>query len=112
MQLKFRVYDPMVKKMSFFDIRQASFQIADDIVDNVQQFSGIKDVDGCEIYEGDIVHRYASVGNLKGVCEYSIDEGSYILRYHWGDFIYLTDFPSIRVIGNIFENPDLLLTNH
>lgn len=96
--------------MSFFDLHQATFQIADDLVNNVQQFTGIKDKDGRDIYEGDILHRYASVGNIKGVCEYSIDDGAYIIRYRKGDFICLSDFPIIQVIGNIFENPDLLLT--
>lgn len=86
----------------------------DDIT--LMQYTGLKDKNGKEIYEGDIVTYKRSVGNWTGkfmttthkiifteevnafVMEYG---SSYIkLRKHWG-YEY-------EVIGNIFENTELL----
>lgn len=76
----------------------------DDII--YQQYSGIYDINVKEIYEGDIIQRDLVIDQVY-VCEYSEEECAYVLRYY-DDIIYLSDFKNIKIVGNIFENPELL----
>jgi hypothetical protein len=65
----------------------------------IQQFTGVLDRNLQEIYEGDIVKAR---NNLEYECEYSNEEAAYILK-NKDSFVYLSDFDSLEVVGNIFQ---------
>jgi uncharacterized phage protein (TIGR01671 family) len=74
----------------------------------LMQYTGLKDKNGKEIYEGDIYHQ--GDRNILYVVEYTHDcsfmgrqirtKGSRVGLAYWQD--------RIEVIGNIYENPELL----
>ena len=71
--------------------------------------TGLKDLNGVEIFEGDIVRFFDSLYTVF----YDIKEGSYRLKPHDDRWVvdYMSNFSSeesFEVIGNIYENPELL----
>ena len=72
----------------------------------VGQYTGLKDINGREIYEGDIFHlgdkniKYQVVWNDTGLIGKQVGSTSCVGLEFWKD--------KIQVIGNIYENPELL----
>ena len=142
-EIKFRVWHKIWKKMfdldctHYIDAKEYGDPIAWDDQDfEFMQFTGLRDKNGKEIYEGDIIltQEYksrpysgrASKKRFYGGVEYRIGEGNFgvegkrHLMYeaewcvkvpgghdkhscgNWGDFF------DCEVVGNIYENPELL----
>ena len=75
----------------------------DDI--ELMQFTGLLDKNGKEIYEGDIIQNEFGK-KIVTWCDggFYCDEEKTIMRiYFW-----LLELSKIKVIGNIYENPELL----
>lgn len=77
----------------------------------LMQSTTLKDKNGVEIFEGDLVEHD---DNLNGdwetfeACEVVYDKDYAQFCFKWDAGNFLTDYRNLNVIGNIYENPELL----
>lgn len=77
----------------------------------LMQSTGLKDKNGVEIFEGDLVEHD---DNLNGdwetfeACEVVYDKDYAQFCFKWDAGNFLTDYRNLNVIGNIYENSELL----
>lgn len=111
-EIKFRAYGPNCKMMWGWEavkriantVGWEHFNAGERIL---MQYTGLKDKNGVEIYEGDICH-VDGLGNCEvGVC------GLYGTVFKSNGYEHpvidsIAENDSFEVIGNIYENPELL----
>lgn len=132
--IKFRAWDELNQEMVYenpgiFRGGRLSWEILR-LYENVMQFTGLHDKNGKEIYEGDVVnwgmhhpnseerfHRYAIV-EFNPDIQFNIifyinsqnglkkETDGHIFRF--GQFAYKETEKHLQVLGNIYENPELL----
>ncbi len=105
--IKFRVWDFTIKRFDT-QIYQVGEQFGHPSSCDwiAQQYTGLNDKNGKEIYEGDIIHLKFGELNANLVVKWDKYMG---LKYHNGGWTSMVHVDTHgEVIGNIFENPELL----
>ena len=119
-EIKFRSWNENENKMTtpftwINDSNMISTQMCSSPTHELMQFTGIKDSDGVDIYEGDIVHidyiEYRpspfNIESFNGVVKFIY--GSFVIEKNSaiGDFLF-QETALVKVLGNIHQNPELI----
>jgi len=121
-EIKFRAWDIDSSEMLytdkdnnrndfFFSFSEGYFElylsVENDYPDNrnikLMQSSGIKDIDGISIYEGDLIKGYGNDAH-----EVIFADGAYYLKKNNSSIRLSRTCGALKIIGNIYENPELL----
>lgn len=117
---RFRLYDPSdqkIREVAEIDLSLGIVGTCGGAIEHeldkvvLMQSTGLKDKNGVEIFEGDLVEHD---DNLNGdwetfeACEVVYDKDYAQFCFKWDAGNFLTDYRNLNVIGNIYENSELL----
>lgn len=127
--IKFRAWDKALKRWTNYSIDDDLLMFYDKHAECWEtdqegerfilcQYTGLKNFNGKEIYEGDIV-RAVGFSKWIGVAKYSDKNQAFVFddldkKYRGDSIVFMSQFDQgFKILGNIYENPELLkeLTN-
>lgn len=110
-KIKFRFWDTLVEKMfTMMEFAQTGMNLQTALegtnIIKVMQYTGLKDNSGVEIYEDDII--WDAHAEIHG--KVIFDEGAYQVEWdtHIEDLFEVVVDGYAEVVGNIYQNPELL----
>jgi uncharacterized phage protein (TIGR01671 family) len=123
-EIKFRAYEEETKKM-FYNLDyvtgsgKGAFCGRPLVRPIIMQYTGIKDRNGVEIYEGDVVKfcdfssplevKFGEYQTVNGYLKYNEKHIGFFFESHKSGFMYsVFDGNEAEIVGNIYENPELL----
>jgi len=130
-EIKFRAYDKERKKIKFFDLKEiyadcyhnvgflknAPHQHENDGWEQFElmQFTGLKDKNGKEVFEGDVIKIKCNEDIIIGDVFYNQSRCCYMINHPAGyngffglHTLTIEICDEFNIIGNIFQNPELL----
>lgn len=114
-EYKFRAWDNYHQEMINWEQYKTEL-VSDDFVNHgkgpltIMQYTGVKDINGKEIYEGDIV----IVGKGEWICKvyYSNMRQAFMLKdldiEYENSLNFMSQFNAYKIIGNVYEYPNLM----
>ena len=109
-EIKFRRYDDYGNDFVYYDLKNKNddeyicFFMTNYLI---EQYTGLKDKDGKEIYEGDIVD-YNDDCECIGIVKYDATEFYLEADLEIHAKMFLKGAPHQKVIGNVYDNSELL----
>lgn len=111
-EIKFRFWIKKLKEMCSWELvkkecNRLSILELDGYVP--MQYTGMKDKQGAEIYEGDVIRGNLKQNSLETMGQIVFDDScaSFTNQNEAGNTL-LDEINQIEVLGNIYENPELL----
>ena len=117
-EIRFRIWSPIKDQMVYSDLKRDEMNLTTAVAyhnthpekGHLMQFTGLRDKNGKEVYEGDVISDHIGIGDV----EYPENVAAFRVNYRNGQAKWLLDynlpgeFESIEVIGNVHEHPELL----
>ena len=116
-EIKFRQFDPTLDGFMFFELNNGCVHITNDDIESfdddrknspIEQYTGLKDRNGVEVYEGDVVKYLTHTAHVFwspqdfGFVHYNEVIGGY------AGLSFFKGYKDFEVVGNIHQHPELL----
>ena len=102
-EIKFRVWDKINRMwLKRFNVNLLDIGVFSNV--EIMQYTGLKDKNGKEIYEGDIISWKSDYEDAFKCAKVFFEDGAFRL---YNPYFELNEYENLEVVGNIYENPEI-----